>query len=458
MKAKRKRAKGTGSVTWHAGKWRARMPPAHGRRNVGLFATEDEAHDVLDAALVELAADPVPLGITLDGWGTAWLEGLAASPHYKRRSVARDVDRWRCYVSRSLLGRTALVEVTEQDVRRWLRGLRKRDGKPLAGQSLSNALSLVRRALEAARQDGRVPVNVAADVKLPKGARTQSGETEWLRADEVERVVTCDAIPLRSRIIYTVAIYAGLRAGELWGLRWSDVDFARGVIHVRRSYDQPPKSWQVREVQMLAPVVDALTLWRRVYDASGVRSRHDLVWPGADEGCHHQGYDAGWAKRDRELARVRRSVRFHDLRHTCASHLLIGSWVPRLLERPLRLEEVKTWLGHSSIKVTERYSHLEASRMRSLVVPASGHDGDTTDSHLRELNSRPTVYETGREPPNLRAIEGKSAPVSRDVSRLAARYLDAVERGDARRDAMGVDLAIAVLEQARADEAREGAA
>lgn len=435
------------------------MPPAHGRRNAGIFATEEEAHAVLDAALGLLAADPIPLGVTLDAWGRMWLEELAASPHYKRRSIGRDADRWRCYVSRAAIGKLTLIDVSEGDVRRWLRSLRKKDGSALAGQTLSNALSLVRRALESARQAGKVSENAAAAVKLPKGARAQSGETNWLRADEIARVLSCERIPLRSRCIYTTAIYAGLRAGELWGLRWGDVDFARGVIHVRRSYDQPPKSWQTREVQMLAPVVEALSLWRRVFVSSGVRSRLDLVWPSEAEDCHVQGYDAGWADRDRALAGIRRHVRFHDLRHTCASHLLIGTWAPQriplayLIDRPLRLEEVRLWLGHSSIKVTERYGHLETGRVRSLVVPSSGHDRDTTESHLRELNSRPTVYETGREASAPRQKLADLALVSRSVSRsrlsvpeLAVRYLRAVERGDPRRDAMGLDLAEAVIE------------
>jgi integrase len=50
---------------------------------------------------------------------------------------------------------------------------------------------------------------------------------------------------------------------------------------------------------------------------------------------------------------VKRHVRFHDLRHTCASHLVSGSW-----GRAWTLEEVAKHLGHSSSAVTRRYAHL----------------------------------------------------------------------------------------------------
>jgi integrase len=59
-------------------------------------------------------------------------------------------------------------------------------------------------------------------------------------------------------------------------------------------------------------------------------------------------------------------VRFHDLRHTCASHLVSGTW-----GRAWRLEEVRDYLGHSNISVTQRYAHMSPHAMRSRPLPAS---------------------------------------------------------------------------------------
>jgi integrase len=94
-----------------------------------------------------------------------------------------------------------------------------------------------------------------------------------------------------------------------------------------------------------------------------------LVFPSDHGGCHSKGYDGGWADRRyrkqrggpvltfagwRTEAKVRNEVTFHCLRHTCASMLMMGGYGFKL-----ELYEVSRWLGHSDIKVTQRYAHLD---------------------------------------------------------------------------------------------------
>lgn len=448
------RHRGQGSVTPSRDGWRARLPAAYGRRNLGVFSTETEARAVLDAALRELAADPVPLGETLDAWADHVLAARAAGDH-KRRTVSRDVTRWDGMVRGTLLGKTPLLDVSTQDVRRWLDGLRRRDGSRLAPATARNALTLVRVVLEAAREYGRINTNPADGVRLSRPARARAAAPRWtwLSAQEIDAVLGCDAIPPRARAAYAVAIYAGLRAGELWGLRWEDVDEARAVLHVRRSFEDTPKSHAMRDVPLLAPAREWLARWRAESQREGVRSRHGLVWPARDETWHRDGYDAGWADRWRAAAGIERRVRLHDMRHTCASHLLQGTWSPRYIARPLRLEEVRDWLGHADIQVTQRYAHLCADGVRALVtgqpLDTSGHGLDTETSHLRESNSRPTVYETATEPSKNRA-KGHGTPI---VSRTRVQVVDALVRalqahatGDPRRERMAVEAMVNALD------------
>jgi integrase len=116
---------------------------------------------------------------------------------------------------------------------------------------------------------------------------------------------------------------------------------------------------------------------------------------------HALGYHAGLAK-TLERTGIKRHIRFHDLRHTCASHLLQGTWAPDLIREPLRLEEVKAWLDHSDIGVTQRYAYLAPDAIRGKVVDDAGATAGANNtavwpanwSHLRDLNPRPTVYET----------------------------------------------------------------
>jgi integrase len=464
-----RRPQGSGSVVQHHGRWRARLPHRWGRRSLGVYDTAEEAHAILDAALAELDKRP-PHGMTVGGWGDQVLERRAAG-HHKRRTVERDRDRWRAYVAGSKLGRLPLISVEERDVRRWLEGVRKVDGSRPAPTTLSNALSLVRTVLEAGREAGRIPTNPARDVRLSVPARRRAtvsgrggGRWTWLREDEIARVLGCDDLPLRSRAAYALAIYGGLRAGEIWGLRWSDIDFGRGVIHVRHSFEDTPKAHQIREVPMLAPAREWLTSWRRAFELAGVRSRIDLVWPSRSELWHSDGYDAGWATRHRARAGIRPEVRFHDLRHTCASHLLQGTWAPRRvplvywIDRPLRLEEVRDWLGHDDIGVTQRYAHLSADAVRQLVVQP-GHGGTRVGHDIEPpIRFERTTYGlrkradgTGAEAEAVGSgprVPAVSHPEVEHLRALAVRYARALEQGDLHRDQRGLDLVEAVLDLA----------
>src|SRR5690606_9193110 len=63
----------------------------------------------------------------------------------------------------------------------------------------------------------------------------------------------------------------------------------------------------------------------------------------------------------------RENATLYACRHTCASHLVQGTWAPAWLDRPLRLEEVRDWLGHESVGVTQRYAHLSPESIRGRV-------------------------------------------------------------------------------------------
>lgn len=363
-----RREQDTGTVGYEqrTGRWYARLPRRLGRRSLGSHPTEQAAHEALADELERIAAEGAPDDLTLEVYGRDYLDRREATGHYRPDSVAKDRDRWRCYVEGSRLGRMLLPDVRERDVRRWLGGLRRQDGAPLGGQTQANALAVLRWVLEDARTFGHVRENVAAPVRLPKGARAKGDAPwTWLTLAEIRALLGDRKLSPHQRSIIVVGIYAGLRAGELCGLRWQDVDLRRGVLTVWRSRGGPTKGGYGREVQLLDPAAEALEAWRD--HPKRPRSHLDLVWPARDGSYHREGYDAG-LRAALERVGVTRRVRFHDLRDTCASHLLQGSWVPHYTDRPLRLEEVRDWLGHTDVGVTQRYAHLAADGLRARVV------------------------------------------------------------------------------------------
>ncbi len=240
-----------------------------------------------------------------------------------------------------------------------------------------NILNLLRSVLKGAIEDNVIDVSPATHIVLPRQEQMVE-DFDYLEPAEVELLRTAE-LPLRSHAAYLVAVYGGLRAGELWGLRWHDV--LENELIVRHSRKRGTKSGKVRRVPLLEPARDALDRWGRG------RVRRGLVWGGPDGNTHADGYDAGWAHRSqgrpgreytqlghRWKAGIVRRVPFKDLRHTCASHLLRGTWVERgWIERPLRMIEVSQWLGHESVKTTERYYARLAPGGLLDVVPRRAH-------------------------------------------------------------------------------------
>jgi integrase len=193
----------------------------------------------------------------------------------------------------------------------------------------------------------------------------------------------------KKRAFFLTAIYAGLRKGELCGLRWRHVIFGQLPVHgvfetetpqilVRFSYNGPPKTEHARrETRMLPPVRQAMLDWKEESDAlkraaGRIPSLDDLVFPSDHGGCYSKSWDYSWADRSykkngkmivvpgfRSRIGIRPEVTFHCLRHTCASMLMMGGFgMPKLA-----LEDVKGWLGHSDISVTQRYAHFVPSML-----------------------------------------------------------------------------------------------
>lgn len=342
--------RGQGTVTRYRGRFRARVSVVGKRVSVGTFDLEADAWGAI-AEFWKLHAAEVtktPGLLTLTDWGRDYLD--ARETDGVHRSVQRDRSVWRARIDASPLGAEYVDTITPREVRSWVKDQLKtpseRTGKPPAKQTVVNALNLLRVALEEAVEAGHIEINPARNVRVPKIA-TDKETWDWLREEEIARLFACRELDAEQRRIFAVAIFGGLRQGELWGLRWADVDLKRARMRVARSYEQPTKGGRVRWVPLLAPALEALRAQPRICA---------LVFPTADQQMRHAGDDASWHAA-RELAGVRR-VRFHDLRHTCASHLIQGTYAPLYLDRALRLEEVRDWLGHKSIKTTERYAHL----------------------------------------------------------------------------------------------------
>jgi integrase len=156
--------------------------------------------------------------------------------------------------------------------------------------------------------------------------------------------------------LYAFTIYTGLRAGEVAGLRWADVDFERRLISVCRSYDGPTKSNETRHVPITNVLLPLLKEWRlKCFGPIVFPNKHGRMLGESArvfQEVLHRTLDRADFQRITKNGKVRRYVVFHDLRHTFASHWMMrGGSI-------FRLQRI---LGHADIQITQRYSHLAPS-------------------------------------------------------------------------------------------------
>jgi integrase len=345
-------------------RFRARLFVEGKRKSLGLYDTYDEAEHALAAGRELRGAKES--GTTLRAYAEAWFDARELSGEV--RGIKKERSCWRTHVERLDITAMAITRIKRHHVIKALDQIKAGPSKPKE-QTIKHARRLIVGVLEAAHNAGLVGDNQARGTpRLKKDRRTEEPWT-WLTSAELARLF---ALPVHDpkgnpfakggrktgtitsfqRTVHVVATYAGLRAGELWGLRRCDVilDGDRPELVVCHSRAEATKSGRVRRVPLLAPAAAALEAWFRIYSVIG----EALIFPGKRGRCHVDGYDAQW-KRVRKLAQIERKPRprFHDLRHTCASHLLQGTW-----GRAWRLEEVQMFLGHESIVTTQRYAHL----------------------------------------------------------------------------------------------------
>jgi len=294
------------------------------------------------------------------------------------------------------------------------RGPRRETGRTLSRETVGKAFRLVRSCFAWAVHRDLLETNPALEVRVPKHVRPEDLEDQWtfLDAEEIALLFASE-LSERDRALFTLAIYGGLRQGELFSLRWEDVHEAaedRPRVVVRRGRRGPTKSKKIRDVPLLAPARAALARWRGL---QGDVRPDAPVFPNRDGEHYGPKYDAGWPdKRQRRprkktapvlevtpgvksRAGITRDVRFHDLRHTCASHLVMGTWGARWT-----LEEVRDFLGHSTIRMTERYAHLAAdslharARVTRLPCPTVSH-GDATQRATVEAQNDESPRDSG---------------------------------------------------------------
>jgi integrase len=254
------------------------------------------------------------------------------------------------------LGRLPLAKLTPQHVQKFMN---EKLAAGLSARTVQYLRAVLRRALSQALRWNLVARNVATLVDAPK---TKRNAVRVMSPDEVSLFLEA-AKGQRFEPLLIVAISTGLRQGELLGLRWVDVDLPTSVIHVRHGIQRlngrltltEPKTERSRRTLRLPQIaIRALQMQRARQNEErlGAGGRwNDLGFVFATS----IGTPLDARNLTRHFARVLTRaglprLRFHSLRHSCAS-LLLTQHVPA--------RAVMELLGHSEIRLTmDTYSHV----------------------------------------------------------------------------------------------------
>lgn len=363
------------------GRWEARMNLGYkaGKRVRKSFygETRRAVQDQLSRALREADQGIAPTDgrLTLARYLARWLSD-AVRPSVRPSTFRAYEMHVRLYLIPDL-GSTPLARLTAIQVQAMLNARLKTGLSP---RTVHHIRAVLRKALNQAVRWGLLSRNVATMVDPP---RTTSVEIRPLSPRDA-RALLGAVKGDRLEALFTVALALGLRQGEALGLTWADVDLDSGTLTIRRALQRvagklqfiEPKTTRSRRTVALPPIVvaslrahRARQLEERLFAGSRWQEK-DLVFT-TSIGSPLDGPNVTHRlQRLLDEASLPR-MRFHDLRHACASLLLAQGVHPRV---------VMEALGHSQISLTmNTYSHVlptlqreAAHRMDVLLQPAAG--------------------------------------------------------------------------------------
>lgn len=210
-------------------------------------------------------------------------------------------------------------------------------------------------ALRDAVSDGLIARNVAHGLKPSKPRKK---EIHPLNPDQAKTFLNA-ARGDRFEALYLLALHYGLRRGELLGLKWEDIDLDVGTLQVRRTMsetrtgrvEEETKSGKGRRIELSRTGIEALMAHQerqRQEVGDGYQDR-GLVFA-STKGTPVNSSNLSYRSFKPILKRTGLNIRFHDLRHTCATIRFMNG------QHPKRVSEL---LGHSTIAFTlDKYSHV----------------------------------------------------------------------------------------------------
>ena len=319
--------------------------------------TIKEAQKYLNKALAERDQGifVAPSSLTVISYMKKWLE-TAARPRVSRRTADGYAGLLERYIY-DPLGSKRLDKLQPLDIQKVYGEMQMRG---LSARVVRHTHSVLHNALKQACKWGLLPRNPSDLVELPKMAHK---ERRVLSPDEAQKFLKAATV-MPHGLIFEFALLTGMRPEEYLALQWSDVDMTTGAAQIKRALVRHKKSWSFEEpktarsrrtVFLPAPLLKKLTSHKR--KQAEARLQLGEAWQAFDLiFCSEEGTPLSipnltyrYFRPILTKAKLPR-IRLYDLRHTCATLLLMAEENPKV---------VSERLGHSTIVLTlDTYSHV----------------------------------------------------------------------------------------------------
>lgn len=277
----------------------------------------------------------------------------STSLHKSPKSIKSEWQHHRNWI-KPVLANLPLRQVSLKQLEQIVSNMKKADRKPRSIQYILATISQVwnyARSLEIV--DGDSPTRMIKMGKLDNERTRFLTETE---AQLLLNILSRHSLDLHDMAI--LSLFAGLRAGEIFKLKWSDIDLENNLILIRS-----PKSGKTRHAYITPEIRHVLK------GRSLSRTRpEDLIFPSGN-GKQRMAISKVFSKCVNEaglnegIEEDKQKVVFHTLRHTFAS------W---LAKKGVPLYTIQALMGHSNFQMVQRYAHLNDESKRSAAEVLNG--------------------------------------------------------------------------------------
>ena len=256
-------------------------------------------------------------------------------------------------------GSKCLHEITVLDIQRF----KSERIEKVAPATVNRALAILKSMFNRAIEWGKIKENPVRRVKMFKENNIR---LRFLEKEEITKLLSNCCQHLLPIVV--IALNTGMRKSEILGLKWRDIDFKRDIAYLHDT-----KSGEKREIPLNNTAKKTLISVLKHPDSPYVF-------------CNKEGEPYGDIKKS-FLSAVKRAdiinLHFHDLRHTFASHLVMSG---------VDLNTVRELLGHHSLEMTLRYSHLSPDHRKRAVDTLDKQIDTTTTLDIKCVSAEvPTI-------------------------------------------------------------------